>query len=167
MPKAIAVLKVENPHFTVRLYESLLKIDLKGSFKNDIEEALENKPILKETIGSILRIFVPLHIHLRDIGSVNVDETGKVKINLLHHRSTIISLEREDGKRLADELNQLISKARQKNLELERFRRKRARNLKRKSRRLRPSSYATVPYYFPTEQIDNVGKLQPRKRRKK
>ena len=58
MPEAIAVLEVDNPHFTVRLYENLLKIDLKGSFKNEIEEALENKPILKETFGSVLGIFI-------------------------------------------------------------------------------------------------------------
>jgi hypothetical protein len=62
MPTANTVLEVEDPHFTIRLYEDLLKIDLKGSFKNEIEEALENKPVLKETIGRVLGIFVPLHI---------------------------------------------------------------------------------------------------------
>lgn len=140
---------------------------MKGSFKNEIEEALENKPILRETFGSILGIFVPLHIRLRDIDSVNVDETGRVKMNLPLHRDIVIPLEREDGERLAEKLNQLILKARQKDLELERLRRKRARNLKRKSKKVRPSSYVTVPYYFPTEQVDIVGKLKPRKRRKK
>ena len=34
-----AILEVDGPHFTVRLYENLLKIDLKGSLKNEIEEA--------------------------------------------------------------------------------------------------------------------------------
>jgi hypothetical protein len=77
MQNAMPVLKVENPHFIVRLYENLLRIDLKGSFKNEVEEALENKPILKETIGGILGIFVPLHIRLKDIDSVHTDETGK------------------------------------------------------------------------------------------
>ena len=42
------VLNVENPHFIIRLYENLLGIDLKGSFKNEVEEALENKLILKK-----------------------------------------------------------------------------------------------------------------------
>jgi len=166
MPKA-PVLEIDRPHFKVRLYENLLKIDLKGSFKNEIEEALENKPVLKETVGGILGIFVPLHIRLRDMRSVNVDETGKVRINLSLHRDIDIPLEREDGKRLADELNQLILKARHRNFELERLRRKRARNLKRKSRTLGPSSYTTVPYYFPTEQTDIVNKLQSRKKRTK
>jgi len=167
MSEAIAILKVENPHSVVRLYENLLRIDLKGSFKNEIEEALENKPVLKETIGGILGIFVPLHIRLRDIHSVNVDETGKVKINLPLHRNIVIPLEREDGERLAEKLNYLISKARQEDFESERLRRKRARNLKRKSKKDRPSSYATVPYYFPTEQVDIVSKLRPVKKRKK
>ena len=86
MPRAIKVLEVENPHFKIRLYEDLLKIDLKGSFKNEIEEALENKPVLKETLGSILGIFVPLHIRISDIDSVHMDETGKIKVSLPHHR---------------------------------------------------------------------------------
>lgn len=60
MQNAMPVLKVENPHFIVRPYENLLRIDLKGSFKNEVEEALENKPILKETIGGILGIQMKL-----------------------------------------------------------------------------------------------------------
>jgi hypothetical protein len=167
MPKTLAVLEMDRPHFTIRLYENLLKIDVRGTFKNEIEEVLENKPVLRETFGELLGIFVPLHIRLRDIHSVNVDETGKVKINLPLHRNIVIPLERQDGERLAEKLNQLILKSRRKDFELERLRRKRARNLKRKSKKLRPSSYTTVPYYFPTEQVDIVGKLQPRKRRKK
>jgi hypothetical protein len=39
---ANTVLEVENPHFTIALFEDLLKIPLKGSFKNEIEEVLEN-----------------------------------------------------------------------------------------------------------------------------
>ena len=166
MPEAIVVLEVDKPHFTVRLYENMLKIDLKGSFKNEIEEALENKPILKETVGSVLGIFVPLHISLSDIDSVHMDKTGKVKVSLPLHRNIVIPLEREDGERLVDTLNQLIPKA--KNQEIrERIMRKRARRKREKSKRVPSSSYVTVPYYFPTEQVDIVNKLRPRKKRKK
>lgn len=165
MPETIPVLKIENPHFTIRLYENLLKIDLKSSLRNEIEEALENKPVLKETIGNILGIFAPLHIRLKDIRSVNVDETGKVRIKLPLHRDVEIPLEREHGARLAKKLNQLISEAKRKDFELERLRRKKAMDSRRKSKKHPPSSYNTVPYYFPTEQIDNVGKLEPRKRK--
>ena len=158
-------MEVDKPHFTIRLYENLLKIDLKGSFKSEIEEALENKPILKEAIGSVLGMFVPLHIRLSDIDSVRMDETGKIKVKLPFHRNIVIPLGRKDGEKLVDKLSQLISKAKKK--DLERIMRKRARNLKRKSKKVRPSSYVTVPYYFPTEQVDIVNKLRPRKKRKK
>jgi len=58
-----------------------------------VEEALENKPILKETIGGILGIFIPLHIRLKDIDSVHMNETGKVTINLPYRRHITIQLE--------------------------------------------------------------------------
>jgi hypothetical protein len=57
MPKATEILKIVRPHFTVRVYESMLRIDLKGSVKNDIEEAFENTPVLEQAIGSILGMF--------------------------------------------------------------------------------------------------------------
>ncbi len=111
MPRAVIVLEVEDPHFTVMLYDDLLRIDLKGSFKNDLEEALENKPVLKETIGSVLGIFVPLHIRLTEVDSVNLDETGKIKLSLSYHRNVVIPFERkEDAEKLVEKLNQLISR---------------------------------------------------------
>jgi hypothetical protein len=86
MSEKTAVLDIEKSHFTVRLYENMLKIDLKETVKNEIEEALENKPILRETIGHILSMFAPLHVSLCSIDSVNMDKTGKVEIRVRHHR---------------------------------------------------------------------------------
>ena len=112
MSKAITVFEVENPHFKIELYEDMLKIDLKGNFKNEIEEALENKPVLKETVGKILGIFVPLHIRVSDIDSVNMDETGKITLVLPHHRDIALPFERKkDAEELVEKLNLLISKA--------------------------------------------------------
>jgi hypothetical protein len=159
------VFEVKEPHITVRLYDNLLKIDLRGSFKNEIEEALENKPILKETFGNILGMFVPLHIRLSDINSVHMDETGKIKVKLSLHRNIVIPLERNDAEKLVQKLNQLIAIAKKKNLE--RIVRKRAGQSKRRSKKSTASSYVTVPYYFPTEQVDIVNKLQSRKKRRK
>jgi len=167
MPEAVAVLEIDKPHFTIRLYENLLKIDLKGSFKNEIEEALENKPILRKTIGGILGIFVPLHIRLSDIDSVHMDETGKLKIKLPLHRDIIIPLENNDAERLADKLNLLIPKAKKQEWERIIREKTRTRHLKRKSKKTRPSSYTTVPYYFPTEQVDIVSKLERKRKRSK
>ena len=63
-----------------------------------------------------------------------------------------------------DKLNQLIQKAKKKGL--------RAHHAKEswafeKEIKAPPSSYVTVPYYFPTEQVDIVNKLRPMKKRKK
>jgi hypothetical protein len=116
MPETVEVLRIDKPHFTVRVYEDRLRIDLKGTAKNNIEEALENKPVLKETIGSILGMFVPLHVHLSEIDSVNMDENGKVVLKIPRHRDVVIPLEPEDAKRLVDKLNQLIPRAKDKEL---------------------------------------------------
>jgi len=167
MPQEVAVLEVENPRLTIRLYENMLRIDLKGSFKNEIEEALENKPVLRETIGSVLGIFAPLHIRLSDVDSVHMDETGKIKINLPHRRDVVIPLELKDGKRLLEKLNQLIPEAKTRELKERIMKRIGKRKAKKKPRGTPPSSYVTTPYYFPTEQVDIVDKFGRRKRKRK
>ena len=112
MPKTVTFLQLEDPYFTITLSNSLLKIDLRGSFKNEVEEALENKPALKETIGRMLSIFVPLHIRVSDIDSVHLNENGKITVSLDHHRNIVIPFERkEDAEKLMENLNQLISRA--------------------------------------------------------
>lgn len=116
MPKATEILRIIRRHFTVRVYESVLRIDLKGSVKNDIEEAFENTPVLKQTIGSILEMFIPLHVHLSDIDSVYMDKKGKVVIKLPRRRDVFIPLEPRDAKRLVDKLNQLVPAAKEKEL---------------------------------------------------
>ena len=40
MSDKTVVLEIDKPHFTVRLYENMLRIDLKESVKNEIEEAI-------------------------------------------------------------------------------------------------------------------------------
>src|SRR5208337_4037373 len=87
------VLEIDHPHFIIRVTKDLLKIDVKGNVKNEIEEALENNPGLRKTIDRILSVFVPLHISLSDIGSVKIEKTGDVKIVLPHHRNAKIPLE--------------------------------------------------------------------------
>jgi hypothetical protein len=117
MSEDSVILEIDESHFTVKLYARLLRIDLKGSVKNEIEEALENKPLLKETVGNILGLFAPLHVHLSSIDSVDIDNTGKVKVHIMHHRAVVIPLELKNAKRLVDQLNQLIPKAKTEELE--------------------------------------------------
>jgi len=108
MPEAQALLVIDKPHLTVKLYEKMLKIDLKGGFKNELEEALENTPVLRETIGSMLAIFAPLHVRLCDIESAQMDKQGKITIKLPRHRDVTIPLEPKEAKKLVDKLNELI-----------------------------------------------------------
>lgn len=118
MPEAKAelVLEIDKPHFIIRLFSNMLKLDLKGGAKNEIEEALENKPVLRETLGYLLSIFVPLHIRLCDIDSVHVDETGKVKIVLPRHKDVTIPLKLDEANHLATKLNELIPKEKRREL---------------------------------------------------
>ena len=166
MPKTITILEIDDPKFTIRLSNDLLKIDLKGSFKNELEEALENKPVLKETIGRVFGVFVPLHIHVSDVDSVHIDDTGKVNVNLSHHRNIVIPLERkEDAEKLFEKIDQLTSKALDMKIKEDTENRQAKRKVKMRSGSVSPSSYNTVPYFFPTEQADIVDKFN-RKRKK-
>jgi len=84
------VLEIDHPHLIIRLSVDLLRIDVKGSFKEKVEEALGNAPILK----NVFSLFVPLHVRLSDIDSTRIEGTDKVKITLRHHRDIILPLER-------------------------------------------------------------------------
>jgi hypothetical protein len=43
---------------------------------------------------------------------VHIDETGKIKVRLSHHRNIVIPFEhKEDAEKLMENLNQLISRA--------------------------------------------------------
>ncbi len=117
MSDADLVLEIDHPHFIIRVTHDLLKIDVKGSVKNEIEEALENDPGLRKTIGRILSVFVPLNIRLSEIDSVKMEKTGEVKIALPHHRDANIPLQTEEAEKLVNKLNQLIPEAKQRERE--------------------------------------------------
>jgi len=105
---------IDKPQMTVKLYEGILRIDVKGSFKNRLEEALENTPVLRETIGSMLELFAPLHVRLYEIESVQADENGTVTIKQPIHRDLKIPLNPQEAKMLTDELNKLIPTEKEK-----------------------------------------------------
>jgi hypothetical protein len=117
MSETDSVLEIDHPHFIIRVTNDQLKIDVKGNVKNEIEEALENAPGLRETIGRILSVFVPLHIRLSDIDSVKMEKTGEVKIALPHRRDANIPLQTEEAEKLVSKLNQLIPEAKQREME--------------------------------------------------
>jgi hypothetical protein len=100
---------------------------------------------------------------------VHLDETGKINVSLSHHRNIVIPLEsKEEAEKLVEKLNQLTSNALDVKIKEDIAKRRAKITLKRKSKGISPSSYGTVPYYFPTEQVDIVNKrIRKRKKQKK
>jgi len=80
------------------LYENLLKVEPKKSTLHELEEALENEPILKDTLGEILHIFAPLHIRLSQIDKASVDKKGNVRLVIPQHRHVTIPLSPMESK---------------------------------------------------------------------
>ncbi len=111
------ILEISKPGFTVRVNETLLKVDLKGSVRNELEEALENKPILKQTLGTLLSMFAPLHVRLQDIASVQTESDGAVRLKIPRHRDVVLHLTSEEAKRLTDVLEERIPEAKEREAE--------------------------------------------------
>jgi hypothetical protein len=102
------VMVIDKPHFVVKLHETLLEVDLKEGVKKELEDVVEAKPILRETLGLLFQTVIPLDVHLKDIKSVNVDEKGHVKVVIPHRRDIVIPLKANESKRLVEKLNELI-----------------------------------------------------------
>jgi hypothetical protein len=102
------VMVIDKPHFVVKLHETLLEVDLKEGVKKELEDVVEAKPILRETLGFLFQTVIPLDVHLKDIKSVNVDEKGRVKVVIPHRRDIVIPLKANESKRLVEKLNELI-----------------------------------------------------------
>jgi hypothetical protein len=97
-----------------------------------------------------------------------MDETGEITVSLPHHRDIVIPLENEENaEKLVEKLNQLISNAKTAKIKERVAIRRAKRKLRRKSRGGSPSSYGTVPYYFPTKQADIVDKLNRKRKKQK
>ena len=111
------VLQIDKPHFTVELYENMLKIDLKEDAKNEIVKGVEGKSSLGQILGRILNMLAPLHVRLSDIESAIADTSGNVKIVLSHGRNVVVPLEPKEAAKLVDKLNALVPVEKQKELE--------------------------------------------------
>ena len=117
MDKMDLIMKIDKKSFSVMLYESLLKVEPNKSIVHKLEEALENKPVLKDTLNEILHIFAPFHVRLSQITKVSADKKGNVTLAIPQHRSVTIPLSPEESRKLVDRLNQLIPKEKEKELE--------------------------------------------------
>lgn len=115
--KTLLLLRIDRPYLTIEVYKDWLRIDLKGNAINEAERALENKRVLRETIGAVLSLFVPLHIRIKDIESVTSDSRGRVTIKPHLHRALSIPLEQSDAKTLTDKLRELLEQAKEEKAE--------------------------------------------------
>lgn len=61
-------------------------------------------------------MFAPLHIRVSDIDLPYLEEPGKVRIVLPHHRNVVIPLKPDEAKKLLSKLAELIPKEKRKEL---------------------------------------------------
>jgi len=111
------VLKIDKPHFVVKLHEDTLEVDLKEGAKKKLEDVVEAHPILRESLGVLFQTIIPLDVALKDIESAEVDDKGRLKIVIPLRRDIIIPLEVDESKKLAEKLNELIPLAKLKEAE--------------------------------------------------
>jgi len=111
------VLKIDKPHFVVKLHEDTLEVDLKEGAKKKLEDVVEAHPILRESLGVLFQTIIPLDVALKDIESVEVDDRGRLKIVIPLRRDIIIPLEADESEKLAEKMNELIPLAKLKEAE--------------------------------------------------
>lgn len=102
------VMEIKKPHFTVRLHERLLEVDLNKGARKELEDVLEAKHVLRESLGFLFQTIVPLDVELKDIDSVKVDKKGQVKVVIPSRRDITIPLKPNESKRLVEKMNELI-----------------------------------------------------------
>lgn len=117
MDNSNLIMQIDKKNFTVMLYQNMLKVEPQKGIVHQLEEALENKPVLKDTLGEILHMFAPFHVRLSQIDKASVDEKGNVKLIIRQHRDVTIPLKPSESKTLVDKLNELIPKEKEKELE--------------------------------------------------
>lgn len=111
------VLVIDKPQFVVKLHENVLEVDLKKGAAKELEDILETNPTLRGSLGFLFQTAIPLDVPLKDIDFVTTDEKDQVRIVVPHRRDIHIPLDKEETKTLIDKLNELIPKAKQRNLE--------------------------------------------------
>jgi hypothetical protein len=111
------IMVIDKPHFTVKLHQNLLEVDLKKGVKKKLEDFVEATPTLRGSLGFLFQNVIPLDVPLKDIESVELDEKGQVKIAIPNRRDINIPLEPDESKKLIDKLNELIPIEKQREVE--------------------------------------------------
>lgn len=111
------VMMIDKPHFTVKLHQSLLEVDLKEGVKKELEDVVEANPTLRGSLGFLFQNVIPLDISLKDIESVELDKKERVKIIIPYRKDIAIPLDPDESRKLIDKLNELIPIEKQKEME--------------------------------------------------
>jgi len=111
------VLEIKKPHFTVKLHEDTLEVDLKEGAKKELEDVVEAHSILRGSLGVLFQTIIPLDVALHEIEHAEVDKKGRLKIAIPLRRDIVIPTEPDESKRLVEKLNELIPQAKLKEAE--------------------------------------------------
>ncbi len=111
------VLEIEKPHFTVKLHEDTLEVDLKEGAKKELEDVVEAHSMLRGSLGVLFQTIIPLDVALHEIERAEVDKKGRLKIAIPLRRDIVIPTEPDESKRLVEKLNELIPQAKLKEAE--------------------------------------------------
>ena len=114
MTNSDIVMQIEKPHVKVKLHERVLEVDLTGGFKKELEDIVEAKPALRQTVGFLFQTIIPLDVPLKDIESTTLDERGRVKIIIRHRSDLIIPLTPDESKPFLIKLDWLIALEKQR-----------------------------------------------------
>jgi len=108
------VMLIEKPHVTVKLHERVLEVDLTGGFKKELEDIVEARPVLRQTVGFLFQTIIPLDVPLKDVETTTLDERGRVKIVIPHRRDLVIPLTPDESKPFLIKLDWLIALEKQR-----------------------------------------------------
>lgn len=102
------VMVIDKPHFKVVLHETRLEVDLKEGIRKELEEFIESRSLIRESIGFLFQTIIPLDVALKDIENAKVAEKG-VKIVIPLRKDIFIPLKPKESEKLVEKLNELIS----------------------------------------------------------
>jgi len=103
------VMLIDKPHLIVKLHKRLLEVDFKKGMRKELEDVLEAKPKLRQSLGFLFQTVIPLDVAIKDIESVKVDKNGQVKIVIPSRRDITIPLTEEESRNFVSKLKELMA----------------------------------------------------------
>jgi hypothetical protein len=100
---------IEKPHMRVKLRPRKLEVDLTEGVRKEIENLVESREALRETLGFMFQTLIPLDVPLKDIQSTGLDEKGRVKIVIPHRRDLHIPLPSPESEAFLAKLDEALS----------------------------------------------------------